>query len=392
MKFFSTLESIRAASLPYGDPFILQWEIPNPKDNRERMYIVYNGVEEYERHLKSNRYTTCHEVFLSQTYNKDDEVTGHPAFDIDRKQDPNSNIPLASLLPAEWQNMLRDEIISSLCRQYPQHTEEICTTLSDSNSWVWMSSPSDKKISKHLVLKGITFTTWRQQMKILVEDLLNSNLDKSIKEAIDEGILRKAGSLRLPLNTKKPKVEEYTDEYGVPCTRLHTSTLQFDNKAHSFLDGLVLIHDANMHTLRNSILLTASNLAPEYQEKCTYISPSLGQYDYEPIECNDEKLGLIGQALNNLNKMWNTGLEGGDIQGTLLPLKRVAPGKCPISGKMHDSDNGYIFLKGDKVYFSCHRGCAVHIDGKDRKIIDITPPSEKYHNDIAYSIHCNLDV
>lgn len=85
MKFFSNLESIRAANLPYSDPFILQWEIPNPKDNRERMYIVFDGVQEYEKYMNAGRYKTCHEVFLSQTYNKDDEVTGHPAFDIDKK-------------------------------------------------------------------------------------------------------------------------------------------------------------------------------------------------------------------------------------------------------------------------------------------------------------------
>jgi hypothetical protein len=52
-------------------------------------------------------------------------------------------------------------------------------------------------------------------MKILIRELeqyKEDGFDPIILSAIDNGIYRKAGSLRLPLNSKKPKKEEYTDE------------------------------------------------------------------------------------------------------------------------------------------------------------------------------------
>lgn len=164
MRFFNTLQSLSSASLSFADPFVVQWEIPEPRDNRERMYIVFDGMEEYEKCLVQGRYTTCHEVFISPNYDSSEEVMGHPAFDFDCKPETSNSsisVDVSTLLPPDWRIQLQNAIIASLCTQYPSHEDELRVLLSNPYNWVWMTSPSKDKISAHLTIRCILFPTWR---------------------------------------------------------------------------------------------------------------------------------------------------------------------------------------------------------------------------------------
>lgn len=377
MKFFNTIESIRSRSLESSDPFIVQWEIPVPRDDRERMYIVFNGISEYQKYLESNRYTTCHEVFLSSTCNPSDDIMGHPAFDIDLKlPDGETSLSDEDLLlklgiPDEWKEQFQEDLLNTLCKQYPRVQDEI-RRVHGRNQWVWMSSKSSKKLSKHLVLSSITFSLWRVQMKILLQDLLS--LDRPYIKGIDDGIYRKLGSLRLPLNHKRHPVKKLDTKDNLDKVIITGSApiLTFDDPSHSFLDGIVAIHDDNMYTMKNSLLLSLSDLAPQYRENTDYTPPSSG-YTLQREESDVDESFLLG-AFSFLDKNWNTGLVPGKVSGNYLTLIRKSPGICPLSGREHEGDNAYIYSSGGKAFFGCHRNCSLSLpDLGQKKVIDITP-------------------
>ena len=402
MKFYGSVESMRNHPPSYSDPFILQWEIPNPRDGIERKYIVFDGVSEYWKMHSNNRYTTCHEVFISQAYNVDDDIAGHPAFDFDLKLPPDSP-PALSIddlyiqvgVPHDWTIMLQDDIISILCKQYPTMEDEILRLLSDTgrvlandngslfNPWVWMSSPSMIKLSKHLVISAICFAMWRTQMGLLVKELLT--LDRPYIKCIDEGILRRLGSLRLPLNHKR-HIHGEPDMNGIAPIVKYSPILTFDDKGHKFTDGLILIHDANMYSMKNGVLLSPSDLAPEYQEQLSnvygiYNAPSVYQDDNSYGEDESDEELII--AFNKINRQYHTGLVPGRLKGKYLPLIRKEIGVCPVTSKKHGGDNAFCFKKDGKVYYKCHRGCSLNIGGFERKYIDITPWKGNNREDIA---------
>lgn len=375
MKFFGSIEKMRSNPPQYSDPFIVQWEIPHPKDDRERMYIVFDGLSEYLRMLSNGRYNTCHELFIDQCYNSDSDIIGHPAFDID-SIDP---------LPDGWVKEMEKDIISILSAQYPLCAKSIQDKLSISDEWVWLTSPSKKKLSRHLTIRGITFTTWRSQMKILMEDLLK--IDSSYNKAIDEAIYRRKGSLRLPLNSKKHKTQMID---GLECIIEHSYPIYFDNPNHTFLDGIIIIHNSNLYTAQNSVFLSPTDLLEEYRYRTTYIAPSTGVNisDQEDIDVSPDKLI---QSFNHIDRAYNTGLVIGTLSGKYLPLNRVKPGKCPISGRIHETENAYIYESGGKIMYSCHRGCSIKVDTYIKKSIDITYVNLKEKEDIVRACSADID-
>jgi hypothetical protein len=377
MKFYNTIDVIRNRTPPYSDPFILQMEESDPNQERERVYIIFNGVEEYLSKLNNGRYSSCHEVFLSSTYNVDEDIMGRIAFDIDMKP-PSPDIPVSSILPEGWMDEMEKDIIFVLCKQYPSLKDRISSVLSVSRDanlspWVWMTSPSDTKISKHLVISKIVFSMWRNQMKILVKEL--KSLGKCYSDAIDNAIYRRLGSLRLPLNRKNKRIK-LSD--GTTIIRPSPS-LYFNNATHSFIHGIVTIHNMNISTIRDGIVISPSDLAPEYQDQVNELPSFMSKYSDNTIDYNvteDE----MSNAFYILDKQYDTGLKPGSISGAYLSLIRQRPGKCPISGRIHDSDNAYMFKKGGVIFYGCHRGCTISIDNKERKYISTHTPE----NDIIY--------
>lgn len=457
MKFFSTIELLRIKPPPYRNPFVLQWEIPNPKTDAVRKYAVFNGIEEYIPYIAKNRYITCHEVFIASNYNINEEFAGHPVFDIDIHLGENET------LPSDWIKLLQEDIIYVLNNQYPDsniknylldkitipddkkettndvniystpsnnissnniefantHVENLYHNMNNvlnetkslinytnmlineiddnkpiiesnkkyipdkniktKNPWVWMTSNSPGKISKHLVIGSIVFSTWRSQMKLLVSGLkdLSDDIRKSssiVIKAIDDAITRKSGSLRLPLNAKVSNLD---------------AKIIFDDINHKFLDGIVLIHDENMYTLSGGILLTYNDIADIYKSQCTYINASTNSKINKYNTISDETSNELIDAFNRLSRKIDTGLETADINGNILQLKRVKPGICLISGKTHESDNAYVFKNGGDIYYACHRGCSYFIEGKEHKYTRIYLPSKK-GEDLAKK--CDDDV
>lgn len=48
-------------------------------------------------------------------------------------------------------------------------------------------------------------------------------------------------------------------------------------------------------------------------------------------------------------------------RGTVISLKRLAPGHCPVCNRTHDHDNAYLFVRNRSVYYGCHRARASNL-------------------------------
>lgn len=350
MRFFSTFSAISNAGLSYQDPFIVQWEIPYPKTDATRKYIVFENISEYLTYYKQGRYTTCHEVFVGKTYNQKEDIYGHPAFDIDAEYDKYT-------LEHDWKLRLINDLRQVIEVQYPTKKVEDLAP-------IWMDSSTSLKVSKHLLISGITFPMWRGQMKIIHTGLLSLYEDKDVPnyiKALDQGILRTTGSLRLPLNSKCPNPLKETPK------------IVFEDPKHKFEDGLIMCHNENLQSFKDSTILMPSMLTPDLQSELDYCGfnkmlKSLIYNNNNQIE-GDE--GEFAEAFNLWNSKWNTGLEPGGMNGQFMTLNRKFPGKCPISDRIHDTDNAYLFMCGSQIHFGCHRGCQINIGGFQKKSISI---------------------
>lgn len=343
MRFYRTIESMLNRLPNYSDPFVLQWEIPEPRDECERLYIVFDGVEEYIRQFRRGRYNTCHECFIPIMGTN---IIGHPAFDIDME--------LQELNPS-WQEDLLKDIHRAMKVVFPDIDIDKLVP-------VWMTGTNPSKISRHLVISNIALTSWSEQMKAIVEvirDIRHPCSSRSVIEAIDDGIYRRHGSLRLPMNSKRPSpVTSIIDGHKV--TEMKTYPMLLDDPRHTILDGLVLIHEANMYTMNDAIILSIADMKDEYVPVET-----IHEEEYEVDD------SLAGEAFRRLNQRWDTGLSMGTGTGRFIPLNRMKPGKCPISNIEHESDNAYLLVTSTgRIMYGCHRGCKVN--GKS-KLMDITP-------------------
>lgn len=360
MAWKPSFDQLRLKHPSYEDPFIVQWEIPNPREGgAARMYGVFDGIGSYISYLTKGRYNTCHEVFVSSSFNVSEEFMGRPVFDID------IHLGEGEVLPPNWTILLQMDIEYVLGIQYPE--VQMSTYLSGytkSNPWVWMTSKSIGKISKHLVLGTIAFATWRSQMKLLLAGLKGLKDKKSpdvVIAALDDAITRKLGSLRLPMNSK-------VSNLNAPIT--------FDDSTHTFVDGIVMMHSEVRCSLSGGKVLTFDDLSPEYQPKYIYVPPSLDiSHADEGTDMDESEMNRYIAIFEKLNKLYSCNLVVAKVSGSIVHLKRTAPGKCLISGKVHDSDNAYLFTKGSYVYYACHRGCKAQFGGNERGCIRITDPS-----------------
>lgn len=122
----------------------------------------------------------------------------------------------------------------------------------------------------------------------------------------------------------------------------------------------------------------------DYCPAPVYRPDPISQYPTDQMEVTeigeDDRLPLVEEAFNQLDKIWGTGLSmtnrgRQDFQGCLyIHLQRVKSGQCPFSSIVHESGNAYILVTPDEsVMFGCHHGCKLK---HGKKLININT-----HND-----------
>lgn len=78
--------------------------------------------------------------------------------------------------------------------------------------------------------------------------------------------------------------------------------------------------------------------------------------EYKTVSVDDEMVAQALQLLDDCEEIDNSAMELRNItDGGLILLDTHEPYMCPSCGRVHDSDNPYIRIQEDGVYFSCRR-------------------------------------
>lgn len=322
MRYAFTLESIIEMIPLYSNPFIVQEELVS--DEGGRRYLIFKDLNEYIRNLQF--YNTCHEVLINK--DSDSDIMGFFALDID--------LPL--MKDNSWYKDIEYAIAKVLYKQY-NHIPPIVR-------YIWLTSGNSTKTSRHLLVQDIILTHWREQMHYIIPHL-KSLLRTPLSDGIDDGIYRKSGSLRLPLNSKVKNGIK-----GVPLT--------FDEpNKYNFRDGLIQIRKDNIATISKSKIYSPSMYKQSFIET-PYIKPIISsKIEFNSTLPNKSDINKVIDTWNTYTKGIDTGLEIGEIQDDVIFIKRVKSGKCLISSKVHDSIGGILFISNNPytVKFHCFRKC-----------------------------------
>lgn len=327
MKKCFTLETAKriASSInqrQYG--FIVAHETMDPDHPRE--FLVFNSLDSYLSMLYDGDIDHCHEVITSM--NGNDKIKGRLVFDFD--------IPLQkSIVGNNFIPIIERYIISTFTKYYI----DIDTSIM---KFIWRETQHNTpKTSYHLVVKNAYFSSdWVSQMKqfyMLLSKELTYNkalewINLPINKIIDEGLASKNHTLRMPLNSKRGG-----------------NKVLFVDSNTRYEDGLVCLYQKQDFDNEQTIVLS----------NCIYVEPkpqktTVSTYIDIPYE------ELYSRFIEHTG---DTTLGFDRCDGSTVCLKRLAPSKCYISGQIHESENPFISLFNNGIYFCCRRGCKT-VDGK----------------------------
>lgn len=90
--------------------------------------------------------------------------------------------------------------------------------------------------------------------------------------------------------------------------------------------------------------------------------------------CNDDndEIDIFDKAYDIVNDKYPGIFKKGKINGDYMTLLRIKSDKCPLSNKIHDNDNSYLYIKETsisyQINFGCNRGCTIGRNCKTKKI------------------------
>jgi hypothetical protein len=86
----------------------------------------------------------------------------------------------------------------------------------------------------------------------------------------------------------------------------------------------------------------------------------------------DKEINIFDKAYDIANEKYPGIFKKGKINDNYMTLLRIKPDKCPLSNKIHDSDNSYLYIKETstsyQINFGCNRGCTIGRNCKTKKI------------------------
>ena len=222
--------------------------------------------------------------------------------------------------------------------------------------FVWQKTYHDHKFSEHLILKNTYVTDfWKHHMTFIytcMEMILKGRED--ILKYIDHAVIRRNSMLRM-IGSKKIGSKEIVLE---------------SPKNATFFDCLIGIYRFSDRKREKTLkyqmmkLDLLEEMAKEnkiIKKRFDFITFSVQQQNYNVSEEEYEK--SIELVKNWENDQFT--IKGSE--GCFIYLSRVKPGPCPISGKVHESENAcFIISKDGKLRFYCYRNCC-----KNRKTISI---------------------
>lgn len=302
-----------------------------------RYYITFKKIDDYLNVI--DKYNNCHEIVFERRMFNNCQL-GRIVFDIDT----------VNSLPKDYKIRFQKGILKLLRERYDIYDIDI--------KFVWLECENKKKISKHLIINGLMFYNWSEQLKLFYEQL-KYYISPSLYSTIDRQLARKNGSLRLPFNSKIGGNPLYFADSNISLK--DRFDVEFKKK---FCSGLIFYHDVekrehmieHKYQIYNDVKLT--NIKTEDDDKTRDILETA----YNKYFCDDD-----------------FGFEPSDYTNGFLRLKRYKPYKCLISNNVHDNDHGYLYTFKGKVFFGCFRRC-VDEKGNSKKLISSNGITKFPHN------------
>ena len=297
---------------------------------RERKYIVFENIEHYIKNM--NQYKNLHEI-MYQGNNAMNKLGGKLIFDFDFKIKHCINTYLEPTFEEDIQNCIIDVI-----KKYYLDINL------DKIEFVWLSCKNSKKFSKHLIVKGFYLCEdWSSQLALFYilfkhEAELSHNFDYIVgEELVDYQIARTNGTMRMPLNSK-----------------IGGNILTFDHPKYNIYDGLIKLYKPE--DIRNEQYISYSDYNLDEMSKVKDSIKHIGKKEYiDDVEIKDDEMKKIYDVFSKYE--FSKNFKFGDKTNNIINLIRKKPCECPISNRIHESDNAFLLLIKDKILFYCRRGC-----------------------------------
>lgn len=396
-KYFKLDQALEYRSRVAPFPFIIAHECWEPffdengvQQYREREYYAFEDVETFldRRH----HYPHSHEVVANRGAHAQGRLVFD--FDVEEKYWVNPDTKIRTFVGPSFQADVEETIKKTLRRYY--RDVDISRL-----RFVWLSSANPKKYSRHLIVNGVYFcNNWVAQLQTFYTLFrLTAYRDSTFTyiphdKLVDTQVARNKATMRTlhsskmnrpsqPSSPPKPAGKALTVECVSMAVEVDEGE-EVDEEEEkkkvrkiwivkrgkeaeedvTFYDTLICLYrqvDARKEQyVKDSQLLIDKVLAlrpvDDVEDGILKNIPQLKLaleaklYDHVDQELTEECL----EYLEKLGDQYTVR----ECKEGMITLTRAEPGRCPISGKEHHSDGGYVTVSADGwVRFHCFRGC-----------------------------------
>lgn len=295
------------------------------KKNKEvgRSYTVFSSFKHFLRNRK--KFPNCHEILVDHKNSKPN-IAGRLVFDFDIKSsDKGTGSDDRVDVPENFKKQIEKVVFDVIDEYFNNLDTELI-------QFVWSTSQNPKKLSKHLTVKNLYFEDWLKMSRIFYK-LFCKCWDKKYywinsRKLIDAQIVRRNASLRM-VGSKKIN--------GYPLT--------FDDSEYNLVDSLIRINTKKY--IQDEQIVTMDNINEGVVEKL-YPQNSNGKQNISTRFVFDKQFSdknIYKKAFEMFDKINPKIFHLRKVENNKIYLIRKRANKCIISGKIHDSENGFITVK-----------------------------------------------
>lgn len=367
-QYFSLEQALKHKTASGMIPFIIAHEVhevfkssDGVEKIRNRVYYAFENIEDFLS--RRSEFPHSHEVIWGRWV--EGKQQGRLVFDFDFEQPWAGARP--QFVPSGFEHRIEELIILTFQRFYIDvDTSKFI--------FIWLISDVETKWSKHLIVKNAYFSVdWKQQSAVFYNLFLATVLEEGafvlnpIEKLIDSQVVRNNATMRICGCSKRGGNElrvESPSNATIYDTLIQLYQRQ-DVKAEQHISDKCLKKDTLTDMFHNKPEVVMKNKFLKSACEKSHIDLS-SYYDSDHFISHEEALEAFKafelQYCDEFKKKEQDLFIFGGVKGAFINLKRVRPGPCWISGKVHDNENAYLRVsENGSIYFHCHRVCL----GKD---------------------------
>ncbi len=333
-------------------PFIIAHERKKKSGLIGRCYILFESFEQFIKNR--DKYPHAHEILCMhknissnpKCTNENGYSHGRLVFDFDIESKYNG----LEYVPDDFHQNVESMIILIIEKYYLDI--DILKL-----KFVWSSCINPKKFSSHLTVKNFCFENWITMMKKFYEIMSiewNHTYNWiSADKLFDHQIIRNNATLRM-----------------VNSCKIGGNMLTLNNPKDKFNDSLIRIYIPKKYSKEQIIKHSDHNWDVICKVICDNVVIPTKQIFFDkhilrntlsvdPVynsEIYDLAFELIQKIKPNVFKK-------GRVRGKYLSLLRIKPAECILSNKVHEKENGFLYIKEHYdleyiVEFGCFRKCS----------------------------------